>query len=328
MGPDERVRIAYAAKRHYIDGVSRVEIADEMAVSRFKIARMLESALENGIVKITIEPLDSVDLDLSIGLRDRFGLTHALAVITPGQAAETIQDRLGIAAAELLSEIVVDGDVLGLTAGRTLTATASHLTRLAACEVVQLAGVAAATPENGVEVMRRVSRVAGGRAHAIFAPLVVDTPVTAEALRREPGIKDTMRRFGSVTKAVVAIGSWSPPDSQLYDNAARIGVLDELLGRGVQAEICATLLDRDGREIDGLTDRSIAIDTAQLCDIPDVIAVAGGTLKTAAVAAALRSGIVTSLVTDAALAQRLLDDDSLATGSGPVRASARRSART
>lgn len=308
MGPDERVRIAYAAKRHYVDGLSRVEIADELEVSRFKIARMLEAAREHGIVTITIEPHASVDLDLSIGLRDRFGLNRALAVITPEQRPETIQDRLGSAAAELLNEIVVDGDVLGLTAGRTLTATASHLTTLADCEVVQLAGVAAATPENGVEVMGKFSRVSGGRAHAIFAPLVVDNATTARALRSEPGIRNTMRRFASVTKAVVAIGSWNPPDSQLYESARQVGILDQLLAKGVQAEICATLIDRDGNVVDGIEDRSIAIATEQLRTIPEVIAVAGGTLKTAAVAAALRSGLVTSLITDVALAQRLLSE--------------------
>ncbi len=60
----------------------------------------------------------------------------------------------------------------------------------------------------------------------------MESAATASALRREPGILETFRRFDSVTKAVVAIGSWNPPDSQLYDNAGRAGVLDELLALG------------------------------------------------------------------------------------------------
>lgn len=308
MGPDELVRIAHVAQRHYRDGLTKVQIATELGVSRFKVARMLQEALEHGLVKITIEAPESIDLELSIGLRNKFSLQRALAVITPGNAPEVVQDRLGLAAADLLREIIVEGDVLGLTAGRTLTAMAGHLVRLATCEVVQLAGVAAATPENGVEVIRRVSRISGGKSRSIFAPLLVDTAATASALRKEPGILDTFRRFDAVTKAVVAIGSWSPADSQLYDNANKVGVLDELLARGVQAEVCSTLLDKNGRVIDAIADRSLGISTAQLAAIPEVIGVAGGTLKTAAVAAALRSGLVTSLATDAALAQRLLSD--------------------
>lgn len=308
MGPDELMRIAHVAQRHYRDGLTKVEIADELGLSRFKVARMLEAALEHGLVKITIEAPDSLDLELSIGLRDKYSLKRALAVITPDNAATVIQDRLGLAAAQLLGEIVVEGDVLGLTAGRTLTAMAGHLKSIGNCEVVQLAGVAAATPENGVEVIRQVSRVAGGRARAIFAPLLVDSAATAAALRREPGILDTFRRFDSVTKAVVAVGSWSPPDSQLYDSAKNIGLLDRLLSLGVQSEVCAILLRRDGKVIDAIADRSLGISVAQLAAIPEVIAVAGGTLKTAAVDAALKSGLITSLVTDAPLARRLLSE--------------------
>lgn len=306
MGPDEIVRISHVARRHYLDGLTKTELADELGVSRFKIARMLDDALEQGLVKITIDAPDSLDLDLSMALRTRFGLTRALAVIVPGTTPELIQDRLGRAAAELLSEIVTDVDVLGLTAGRTLTAMAGHLRALAMCEVVQLAGVAAATPENGVEVIRRVSRISGGRSRAIFAPLLVETAATASALRREPSIKETFRRFDSVTKAVVAVGSWSPPDSQLYDNAGRAGVLDELLASGVKAEVCATLIDERGEPIDSVAERSLAVSTEQLRRIPEVIAVAGGASKTGAIAAALRSGLIDSLVTDADLARRLL----------------------
>lgn len=309
MGPDEIVRIGYIAQRHYRDGRSRVEIADELGLSRFKVARMLESAIEQGIVTISIQTPESIDFELSMGLRNKFGLKRALAVAVPNGGPEATQDALGKAAADLLTEITIEGDVIGLTAGRTLTAMSRHLTRLAMCEVVQLAGVAGPAADNGIEVIRTVSRVSGGRARSIYAPLLVEDAATARALRREPTILDTLRRFDAVTKAVLAVGSWSPPDSQLYDNARQVGVLDALLASGVQAELCSTLLDSEGREIEDVSERSIAITTAQLRKIPDVIAVAGGPLKTAAVHSVLKSGIVGSLITDTALAQRLLQPD-------------------
>jgi DNA-binding transcriptional regulator LsrR (DeoR family) len=307
MGPDALVRMGYVAKRFYRDGRTRIQISDELQLSRFKVARILEEALERGIVKIEISTPDSIDFELSLALKERFGLTRAIAVVVPGDLPELTQDHLGRAAAALLTEIVVEGDVVGLTAGRTITAMANHLNELAFCEVVQLAGVAGPAADNGVEVIRRVSRVSHGRSHAIFAPLLVENAETAATLRREPAISTTLRRFDSITKAVLAIGSWSPPDSQLYDTASQLGILDDLLQLGVQAEVCSTLLDKDGQTIDAIKQRAIAISTAQLRAIPEVIAVAGGPFKTAAVAAALKSGIVNSLVTDTSLAQRLLD---------------------
>ena len=54
MGPDELFQRAVIARRYYLEGRTRVEIAEEFGLSRFKVARMLEEALESGMVEITI----------------------------------------------------------------------------------------------------------------------------------------------------------------------------------------------------------------------------------------------------------------------------------
>lgn len=306
MGPDELVRMGYVASRHYRDGRTRIEIADEMGLSRFKVARILEKAVELGIVRVEIVTSDVIDLELSVGLQTRFGLKRALAVVTPSEAPEVIQEFLGKVAAQLLTEIVVEGDLLGFTAGRTLNATASYLTSLAYSDLVALGGVAGPVKEHGVEVIRRVGRIAGGETWPIFAPLIVQDPVTATALRNDPLISEAFSRFDRVTKGVVAIGSWSPPDSQLYDTAKDFGIADDLLSKGVVAELCATLLDRDGNIVSAVDDRAMSITAEQLRKVPEVIMVGGGPRKTLAVRSAIKSGLIDSVVTDARLAQRLL----------------------
>ena len=40
------------ARRYYLDERSKVEIAEELGVSRFKIARLLEVARDSGLVRI------------------------------------------------------------------------------------------------------------------------------------------------------------------------------------------------------------------------------------------------------------------------------------
>jgi DNA-binding transcriptional regulator LsrR (DeoR family) len=78
----------------------------------------------------------------------------------------------------------------------------------------------------------------------------------------------------------------------------------------VRAEVCGIQLDADGHPLTtALTERLIGIDAQQLQAVPDVIAVAYGTPKAAALRAALHGGFVTSLVTHANLAGALLDGD-------------------
>src|SRR4051794_1148444 len=105
-GPAELVLTASVARRYYVDGKSKVEIADEFSLSRFKVARLIHTAKTSGIVRIEIGYPGVIDVDLSGRLQTAFGLQHAVVLDTPDDDSASLQQRLGEAAAELLSEIV------------------------------------------------------------------------------------------------------------------------------------------------------------------------------------------------------------------------------
>ena len=52
MADDERAVMAAMARRFYLDDVSKTELAAEFAVSRFRVARLLQQARELGVVTI------------------------------------------------------------------------------------------------------------------------------------------------------------------------------------------------------------------------------------------------------------------------------------
>src|SRR5919107_4862937 len=114
QGPAQLVLTASVARRYYLDGRSKVEIADEFALSRFKVARLLELARSSGLVRIEIGSAGAVDVELSGRLQDAYGLLHAIVVNTVDDHAATLHTVVGRAAAELLTEIVTADDVVGL----------------------------------------------------------------------------------------------------------------------------------------------------------------------------------------------------------------------
>ncbi|MEW5535995.1 sugar-binding domain-containing protein, partial [Streptomyces virginiae] len=70
---------------------------------------------------------------------------------------------------------------------------------------------------------------------------------------------------------------------------------------GVAAEMSAHLFDAEGRRVGrDLGERCITVEADRLRRIPEVVAIAGGLRKASAIGAVLRSGLVTSLVTDTA----------------------------
>ena len=304
--PAELIRAAAIARRYYIDGASKVDIAEEFDISRFKVARVLDDARAAGLVRIDIAVPAEIDTELSGALRTAYGLREAIVVAVPDESDEELRRHLGGLAASYLTEVADEGDVIGLACSRTLHAMTLALTELPKITVVQLTGVhPGGVEENSVELVRRVASLARGPAYPIYAPLLVSDAATARSLRQQPQVAETTKRYRGLTKAVVAIGSWDPPMSLVRDSLAR-SEGERLRRRGVCAEVCAGLLDDTGEPVSDLADRVIAITLDQLRRVPEVIAVAGGERKSAAIRAALRGGFITSLVTDAGVAEALL----------------------
>lgn len=312
MGPAELVQAAAMARRFYLEGKSKIQIAEEFGVSRFKVARVLETALERDLVRIEIRVPAELDAERSDALRARYGLRHAVVVESPSPADEIDEspdpENLGEVAADLLGELVTEGDVLGLAWGRSTIHMAAALDQLPPCTVVQLTGVYdAGTAERGsVEAVRRAAQVSGGEAHPIYAPMLLPDPATAAALRNQTGIARAFEYFDKVTVAAVSIGSWEPGISTVHDMLS-----DEerahYASLGVAAEMSAHLFDAEGRRVGrDLGERCITVEADRLRRIPEVVAIAGGQRKAAAIDAVLRSGLVTSLVTDTAAADQLM----------------------
>src|ERR1700719_2044886 len=281
--PSEVVLAARVARQFYIEGVSKVDIADRLGISRFRVARLLDSARETGMVRIEIGlPGGSLDAGLSAELCSAFGLRHAFVFNFPDDDERALRRRLGEAAGQALMALIVPGDVLGMSWSRTLSGLTASLTQLPPCPIVQLTG--AVPPPDGrdlLDLVRGVARVGGGPAHVFYAPMILDDAQTAAAIRRQGDIDDAFALLRPVTIAVVALG--------------------------VRAELAGVFVGADGRPVaTPLDSRMIVTPGPVLERIPFVLSVAYGVAKSPAVCAAIRGRLVHGLVTHASLARAML----------------------
>lgn len=307
MGPAELVRATVIAREYYLAGRTKTEIADAHGLSRYKVARILDACLSQGIVRIEIDSQGFVDADLSEQLQSAYQLRHAIVVRGPFADVGALRSALGQAAAGLLAELVTEDDVLGITWGRSLDAMVQQVGALPPCQIVQLTGIAGGIRASSVDLMRQLVGISQGSHYPIYAPLFVSDAATAAALHRQPGIQAAIARWASITIAVVAIGSWDAAGSQLYPTLSDADrrALDSF---PVMAETCSILFDPDGRPLrTPLTRRTLAISYEELSQVPEVIAVAGGVIKTEAIGSVLRGRAITSLVTDDGVARQLLN---------------------
>ena len=305
--PSEVVLAARVARQYYLEGVSKVDIADRLGISRFRVARLLDSARESGLVRIEIGlPGGALDAGLSAELCSVFGLQHAFVFNFP-EDESPLRQRLGEAAGQVLMDLITPGDVLGLTWSRTLSGLTAALTQLPPCPIVQLTG--AVPPPDGrdlLELVRGVARVGGGTAHAFYAPMLVSDAATATAIRRQSDIAEAFALIPSVTIAVVSIGAWGPGLSTIYD-AITPAERETLAAAGVHAEMAGVFIGADGQPLaTSLDSRMIVAPVPLFTKIPFVLGVAYDAAKSPAVLAAIRGGLVRGLVTHTELALGLL----------------------
>jgi deoxyribonucleoside regulator len=83
--------------------------------------------------------------------------------------------------------------------------------------------------------------------------------------------------------------------------------LAELRDTGAVGELCGRFIDADGNECDSpWRDRVVGVQVEQLRKIPQVIGVVSGSDRSAAIIAAVRGGLLKSLIIDDGAASALL----------------------
>ncbi len=311
---DDRQLMVDVARAYYLDDRPKTEIATEMGLSRFKVARLLEQARNEGLVRITI--LDGVIRDGQLMERLTEHLQLDQAIVVAGSENEmSNREALAQAAAAYVRRTVVPGDVFGFSWGRTLSRIGAFIELLPESTLVALTGTVGTDFEQSpVEVLRGVAGRSQVRTMSIFAPLFVESEETAQSLRRDPAISAVLATYERLSLAVVSIGSWDPPITQLRDSLFESDRA-ELDRRQARAEMVGIFVGDDGAPIDAAcTRRRISISAEQLCAVPRVLGVAGGLDKVPAIAAVARSRMISTLVTDERTARALLEGEPVPKG--------------
>lgn len=311
-GFDRRLAVR-ASRRYYVDGRSKIEIADELGISRFKVARLLDEARERGLVRIEIAEPDEHTLGTADALRQAYGLAEVLVIATGSDLHDTLA-VLGRRVAEFVGQRLRSGDTLGLGWGTSVAAVVDALATArhpSPVDVVQLAGgFPAAEPAfNGTELTLRAASTLGGVPRLLHAPAVLESARAWTMLRNEPTIAETIAAYDRVRIAVTGIGALLPePTSAIYRGRVLGDDMPERLARaGVVGDACCRFINGRGLTLRRFEDRTAGMTVAQIRTVELRLAVAVGHAKVDAVRSALSSGLVNAIATDATTAEALLD---------------------
>jgi DNA-binding transcriptional regulator LsrR (DeoR family) len=310
--------LAKVADLYYLRDLTQQEIAGRLGLSRPAVSRLLRRARDLGVVRIEIAAPPGSHHDLERALEERFGLREAVVVTGDADDPEATRRALGRAGARYLERALRGGERVGISWGTTLRAVVDHLRPrpLRPVVVPLVGGVGQVAPGiHANDLAAGLAAAFAGQAHLLHAPAIVPGPALRRALLADAGIRRVLAQARQVDVALVGIGALVPSSTLVRSGYFSAADLAQLRRRGAVGDICTRAYTAVGAPVDGALDRRIlAVGLDDLRRIRAVVAVAGGPEKAAAIAGALRGGLVDVLVTDHAAAAAVLEAGGLPAG--------------
>lgn len=263
-------------------------------------------------MRVTFNTAYAACAEVEHGLVERYGLTQAYVAPTP-ERAEDVTMIVGAALGNLLSEVMADPDLhlFGMSWGQTLNLATRFVEALERpdLEVISvMGGLTRGSDLNSFEITMRLADLVGAQHSYFTAPLYAGSAASRDVILHLDVFSTILSKLRSVDAMAMALGDLSLRSLLMRDGLPADVAIEELHRAGGVGDVLGTVIDANGYPIDHpINERIIGIGFEDLRQIPNVIAAAGGLHKLPVLAAALKRGVIDTLVTDESTARGLLD---------------------
>lgn len=300
--------MAHVARKYYLGGLSKSDIAAQLFLSRFKVARLLDEAREQGVVQIHIGLPGDINIGLGEELQAAYRLRRAVVIDDLDDAEHALFSRLGAATLMLLADLLSDGDTVGVASTRTMMGLEGASAPLPTATFVQLTG---ALPRGDavdvISAIRSLTRMANGRARVFYAPMVASSFAARDSCLAQPETQLAFESLPEFSVFITGVGDWSPGLSLIHD-ALDPDMRKQASERGAVAEIVGVPIDAEGHTVHcDARDRIVAPDIERLRSTRDRIGVVFDPRKARASHIAMTAGLINTVVTHRAHAEALLE---------------------
>ncbi len=303
--------ILHVARQYYEAGLDQRAIAEEIGYSRPTVSRLLAEARERGIVQFSISHPVEQAIELESAISARFGVGEAAVASTAAGAP-----AVGRLAGQLIASKGRPDSVLALSNGTSVAAVVQEVPnqRWPHSCVVQMVGALGRTDSlmlDSPELCRSLAGRLGGTHRPLPAPLVMSSAAAARAIRREEVVLTTLELASRADIALSGVGAVGPDRTRsgaILRHHLTPQVVQELRRGRAVGHISGHYFDAEGRHVKtSLYERLVSMDPQRLTEIGTSIVVAWGTEKVAALHGVLRTGFVSTLITDEPTARKLLE---------------------
>lgn len=306
ISEEKQKKLAYVARRYYLDDWKQSDIAKELGVSRPLVSRMLAEAREHGVVEIRIHDPAARQGRLVEQLRHSTSIRDSV-LVEDGQDDDATNQLLSQGAVQLLWQLrsrrlgIGWGHLIGqlvtwLESNPQLSSTVTDI-----CPLVGNASIPARNYQSN-ENVRLIAQQLGAAPHFIYLPALPDSIEEKQLLCSSEIYRQIQIQWDKMDTALVNIGNY--PSSPDFASLVRYGDLLQ------QERTCGRLLvyyfNPQGKVIQSEQDFAIQIPLEQLRRCPNIIGVCSANTSVRALQGALKTGLFTHLVARADLVRSAL----------------------
>jgi len=313
---DERRYLAKIARLYYHHQMNQREIGRRLNISIASVSRALNRAKEAGVVQISIDDTGDSFGELEIAMETRWNLSECMVVPSVTDDAEALSyDGMAQKAAELLSRILKNGDTVGVSWGKTLKHVGERLEPIGRTGITVIPIIGAmGTVETGIypnSIAREFAEKVDGSAYLVNTPAVVDTEEIRRSLQQDSAFQTVRRIWDSLDTVLLSVSALDEATSAYESGVFSAEDLAQMRRSGGACATNFSILDDTGGHLDLPISRRITnLPFSDLRNVNEVVVIAGGARKSGPLRAALRSGIVTKLITDEENARMLTEQPS------------------
>lgn len=299
---EEHQLIIDASVLYYLEGKTQNEIAKALYLSRPKVSRLLKKARDLQIVDITINYQNDEFENLQSEMRRRFNVSNVIISKTLTDEMDTLRE-VGKAAAKELEMILSDNLTIGISWGKHVRMMSSYLKKRPYnnLRIVELFGAISYDLDqvDMLSIGRSISSKLNGRLYPLPSPIYINDPLARKAIIETPLIKNTLNMIEACDFIVTGIGSLDSSSLQtLWDNYVASDMKEQIVSNNGVGFILAHFFDQNGEFLNiDVNDCVIGIRTETIKD-KKIIAIASGVEKARAIMAALKGGLIDTLVSD------------------------------
>lgn len=308
VSKDQMFRIL---KEHYVMDMSQKEIAKLEKLSAATISRLIREARDQGYVRIELNLPDNTMPDLEKKIVKKYGIRYASVVSVEVEDQDFIIRDIAQPFSDYLNTIMEDGDVIGLSWGRTLSAIAVNLQAKTARDVTFVSmsgGVSMDVSSAGVEqTVRMFARAYDAQGYSFPLPVYMENKALAEALMEEQQFTELFELIRKVRIAVFSVGPINTRSLLHISGYHTFEEMKELEKRGFVGDICGRLYKADGSHDESQEmNKSIGITLDQLKEKEHKLCIVSDAGRAEALHGALRGGYIDCLFADELTAKALL----------------------